>query len=81
MRNFFLTAALVPALLTAWSLGARADEPTEPSVMDWLATTLLKHYPQADKKNVMVDVVREQFRLFCLTPKWSVISTCIGMAE
>jgi hypothetical protein len=56
MRNFFLTAALVPALFTAWSLGARADEPTEPSVMDWLATTLLKHYPQADKNNVVVDV-------------------------
>jgi len=59
MRNFFLTAALVPALFTIWLLGARADEPSEPSepsVMDWLATSLLKRFPQANKDDVILDV-------------------------
>jgi len=56
MRNFFLTAALVTALVTTWLLGARADEPSEPSVMDWLATSLLKKFPQANKDNVMLDL-------------------------
>jgi hypothetical protein len=56
MRNFFITVALVAALLIARSLGARANEPSEPSVIDWLATSLLKQYPQANTNDVMLDV-------------------------
>jgi hypothetical protein len=56
MRNFFMTVALVAALLATWSLGARADEPSEPSVIDWLATSLLKRFPQAKKDDVCLDV-------------------------
>ena len=56
MRNLFIIVALVAALLTTWSLGARADEPSEPSVMDWLATSLLKRFPQAKKDDVILDV-------------------------
>jgi hypothetical protein len=51
MRNFFLAATLVSALFATWSLGVRAEEPSEPSVMDWLATSLLEHFPQANKDN------------------------------
>ena len=54
MRNFFMTVVLVAALLATWSLGARADEPSEPSVMDWLATSLLKRFPQAKKDDVIL---------------------------
>jgi hypothetical protein len=53
MRNFFTTVALVAALIITWSLGARADEP---SIMDWLATSLLKRFPQANKDDVILDV-------------------------
>ena len=56
MRNFLNTVALVAALLTVCSLGARANEPSEPSVMDWLATSLLKKFPQANKNDVILDV-------------------------
>jgi len=56
MRNFFMTVALVAALLTVWSLGAGADEPSEPSVMDWLATSLLRKFPQANKDDVILNV-------------------------
>jgi hypothetical protein len=56
MRNSLSTVALVAALLTVWSLGARAEEPSEPSVMDWLATSLLKRFPQANKDTVILDV-------------------------
>jgi hypothetical protein len=54
MRNFLMTGALVAALLTTSS--ARADEPSEPSIMDWLTTSLLKKFPQANKDGVILDV-------------------------
>ena len=56
MRNLFVTVDSVAALLTTWSLAARADKPSEPSVLDWLATSLLKRFPQANKDDVILDV-------------------------
>ena len=56
MKRREFIAALLAALLATWSLGARADEPSEPSVLDWLATSLLKQFPQANKDDVMLDL-------------------------
>jgi hypothetical protein len=56
MQNFFMTAALVAALPATWSLAARADEPSERSIMDWLETSLLKRFPQTKKDDMILDV-------------------------
>jgi len=55
MRNFFAVTLMIAVTATC-PLGARADNPGEPSILDWLTTSLLKRFPRANKDNVILDV-------------------------